>query len=202
MPSQLLERRPDLIQQEQDLVAANAQIGEAFANYFPRIGLTAVGGTLSADASDLMEGKSSLWSYAAKGAGPLFTAGHTTYVWKGAKANTDAARAKYEGAVLNALAEVSNALTARKQEALVRVQQEQAVAALDESLSVALKRYNGGLANYLEVLNAQQQLYPAQVDLARTRLQELLAVVSLYKALGGGWNQDVSVPEVPTPLMP
>jgi len=202
VPSQLLERRPDLIESEQQLVSANAQIGATFANYFPRIGLTAIGGSLSADASDLMEGKASLWSYAAQGAGPLFTAGQTTYLWKGAKANTDAARASYEGAVLNALRDVSNSLTARKQQALVRQQQEKAVAALEESLATALKRYNGGLANYLEVLNAQQQLYPAQSDLAVTRLRELLAVVSLYRALGGGWSQDLTEPEVPTPLMP
>src|SRR5262249_4994545 len=164
--------------------------------------LTAIGGTLSADASDLMEGKSSLWSYAATAAGPLFTAGQTTYLWKGAKANTDAARASYEGAVLNALREVSNALTARKQLAVVREQQEKAVAALEESLKTARTRYSGGLANYLEVLNAQQQLYPAQLDLAETRADELIAVVALYHTLGGGWNQNASEPSVPTPLMP
>ena len=202
VPAQLLERRPDLIESEQTLVAANARIGETFANYFPRIGLTALGGTLSSDASDLLEGKSSLWSYAARGVGPLFTAGQTTYLWKSAKSDTDASRASYEGAVLNALRDVSNALTARRQQSLVRAQRERAVAALDESVRMALKRYNGGLANYLEVLNAQQQLYPAQLDLARTRLNELTATVALYRALGGGWNQDVSVPTVPTNLVP
>ena len=202
VPAQLLERRPDLIESEQRLVSANAVIGETFANYFPRIGLTALGGTLSSDASDLMEGKSSLWSYAAKGAGPLFTAGQTTYLWKGAKANTDAVRASYEGAVLNALREVSNALTARKQLAVVREQEERAVAALTESLKTARTRYAGGLSTYLEVLNAQQQLYPAQLNLAQTQTQELLAVVALYRTLGGGWSQNVSEPEVPTPLMP
>jgi multidrug efflux system outer membrane protein len=202
VPAQLLERRPDLIESEEQLVSANALIGERFAHYFPRIGLTALGGTLSADASDLMTGKSSLWSYAARATGPLFTAGQTTYQWKGAKSNTDAARASYEGAVLNALREVSNALTARKQLALVREQQKIAVDALTEALKTARTRYSGGLANYLEVLNAQQQLYPAQLSLAETQRDELLAVVALYRALGGGWNQDVSVPEVPTPLVP
>ena len=202
VPAQLLERRPDLIESEQQLVAANAQIGEAFANYFPRIGLTAIGGTLTSDVSDLLEGKASLWSYAAQGAGPLFTAGHTTYVWKGAKADTDTARASYEGAVLNALREVSNALTVRRQQALLRAQQERAVKALEKSLTTAITRYSGGRANYLEVLTAQQRLYPAQVDLAQTRLREILSVVSLYKALGGGWNRAASQPEIPTPLMP
>src|SRR5262245_54359233 len=202
VPAQLLERRPDLIESEQQLVAANAQIGATFANYFPRIGLTALGGSLSTDASDLLEGKSSLWSYGARAAGPLFTAGQTTYLWKGAKVNTDAMRESYEGTVLNALREVSDALTARRQLALVREQQQKAVTALEESLKTARTRYSGGLANYLEVLNAQQQLYPAQLNLAQTRRDELLAVVALYRALGGGWSQNASEPSVPTPLMP
>jgi multidrug efflux system outer membrane protein len=123
-------------------------------------------------------------------------------VWKGAKADADAARASYEGAVLNALREVSNALTVRKQQALLRAQQEREVKALEESLKTAITRYTGGRANYLEVLNAQQQLYPAQLDLAQTRLHEILSVVSLYKALGGGWNRAANQPEIPTPLMP
>ena len=202
LPSQLLERRPDLIESEQSLVSSNAQIGAAFANFFPRIGLTALGGTLSSDASDLMEGKSSMWSYAAAAAGPLFTAGQTTYQWRGAQANTDALRASYQGAVLNALREVSNALADREKFALRRAHLEREVKDLEESLATALARYNSGRASYLEVLNAQQQLYPAQLALAQSRLQELVAVVDLYRALGGGWSQDQVEPTVPTNLRP
>jgi multidrug efflux system outer membrane protein len=104
--------------------------------------------------------------------------------------------------VLNALAEVSNALTARQKLAVERTDRERSVAALSESLSIARTRYSGGLATYIEVLDAQQQLYPEQLDLAQTRRDELLAVVALYRALGGGWNQAEPEPTVPTPLMP
>jgi len=202
VPAQLLERRPDLIESEQRLVTANAAIGETFANYFPRVGLTALGGTLSTDASRLLEGRASIWSYAAQAAGPLFTAGQTTYQWRAAQAATEAARASYEGSVLNALAEVSNALTARTKLATQRGELEKAVNALEESLKTARTRYTGGLASYLEVLDAQQQLYPAQLALAQVRLQELVAVVDLYRVLGGGWSQNGETPTVPSNLRP
>ncbi|HTO71432.1 MAG TPA: efflux transporter outer membrane subunit [Myxococcota bacterium] len=202
VPAQLLERRPDLIQSEQTLVAANATIGETFAQYFPRVGLTALGGTLSSDVSNLLEHKSSLWSYAAQAAGPLFTAGQTTYQWKAAQAATDAALASYESAVLNALREVSDALIARSKLDEQRAQRETSVAALEEALKTARTRYAGGLATYLEVLDAQQQLYPEQLALAQVRRDELVSVVTLYRVLGGGWNAAEPAPAVPSNLRP
>ena len=202
VPSQLLERRPDLMEAEQNLVSANAEIGASFANYFPRVGLTAVGGAVSAELSNLLKGSSSLWSIGAEAAGPLFTAGRTTYEWRAAQAATDAARASYEGAVLNALREVSDALTAREKLRSVRADEEQQVKALAESLDTARVRYSGGLATYIEVLDAQQQLYPAQLSLAQTRRDELLAVVELYRALGGSWSQSANELEIPLPLAP
>ncbi len=202
IPSQLLERRPDLLEAEQTLVAANARIGVAFTGYFPRIGLSALGGSASADLSSLLDSGTGLWSLAASAAGPIFTAGQTTYDWRAAEAASDAARAAYEGTVLNALREVSDALSAREKLALIRVQQERAVAALRESVKMATTRYVSGLSSYFEVLDAQLDLYPAEFALARTQRDEHLAVVALYRALGGGWNADVREPEIPLPLAP
>jgi multidrug efflux system outer membrane protein len=202
IPSQLLERRPDLIEAEQTLVAANARIGVAFTNFFPRIGLSALGGSASEDLSDLLESGTGLWSIAASAAGPIFTAGQTSYDWRAAQAAADASRAAYEGSVLNALREVSDALTAREKLASTRVQQERAVASLRESVRMATTRYVSGLSSYFEVLDAQQELYPAEFALARTRRDEQLAVVALYRALGGGWNAKDPEPEIPLPLAP
>jgi multidrug efflux system outer membrane protein len=202
VPAQLLERRPDLMQAEETLVANNAAIGANFANYFPRIGLTAVGGAVSHELSDLLKSGSSLWALGADAAGPLFTAGRTTYQWRASQKATEAAVASYEGTMLNALREVSNALTTREKLVTVRANRERAVAALEESLKTARVRYTGGLATYLEVLDAQQQLYPEQLRLAQARRDQLLAVVELYRALGGSWNQSAQPPEIPLPIAP
>ena len=104
--------------------------------------------------------------------------------------------------MLIALQEVSDALAAREKLALVRVEQERAVNALAESLEVARTRYMGGLSTYIEVLDAQQQLFPAENALAQTRRDELLALVQLYRALGGGWTEEPPPPDVPSPLRP
>jgi multidrug efflux system outer membrane protein len=202
VPAMLLERRPDLIEAEEALVAANARIGQALADYFPRIGLTAVAGSLSTEVNELFDASTSFASVAGTALGPLFTFGQTTYTWKAAEAATDASRAAYEGAVLNALREVSDALTARQKLVAVRAEREREVAALRESVAVSRQRYLGGLATYLEVLDAQQQLYPAEFSLAQTERDQLLAVVALYRALGGGWNQAEPEPELPLPLAP
>ena len=202
VPSLLLERRPDLIEAEQVLVAANARVGQALADYFPRIGLTAVAGTLSSELSDLLEAGSGYYSVGGQALGPLFTFGQTTYTWRAAAAASDASRAAYEGAVLNSLREVSDALTAREKLVAVRAEREREVAALRESVQISQQRYLGGLATYLEVLDAQQQLYPAEFALAQTERDQLLAVVALYRALGGGWNAYDAQPELPQPIAP
>jgi multidrug efflux system outer membrane protein len=202
VPSLLLERRPDLIEAEETLVAANARIGQALADYFPRIGLTAFAGSVSTELSDLLHSATDVWSVGGQALGPLFTFGQTTYTWKAAEAASDASRAAYEGAVLTSLREVSDALTAREKLVAVRAEREREVAALRESVDVSQQRYLGGLATYLEVLDAQQQLYPAEFELARTERDQLLAVVGLYRALGGGWNAYDAEPEVPLPIVP
>jgi multidrug efflux system outer membrane protein len=202
VPSQLLERRPDLVEAEQTLVASNAREGVAVADFFPRIGLTALAGSVSPELSDLLGAGNGLWSVGGSALGPIFTAGITTYTWRATRAASDATRAAYEGDVLNALREVSDALTAREKLAIVRSEQQRAVAALRESVHISRTRYLGGLATYIEVLDAQQQLYPAEFALAQTERDQLLAVVEIYRTLGGGWQLYDAPPEVPLPIAP
>jgi multidrug efflux system outer membrane protein len=202
VPALLLERRPDLIEAEQTLVSANARVGQALADYFPRIGLTAFAGSVSTELSDLLESGNGFYSVGGSALGPLFTFGQTTYTWRAAEAASDSSRAAYEGAVLTSLREVSDALSAREKLVAVREAREREVAALRESVEISQQRYLGGLATYLEVLDAQQQLYPAEFALAQTERDQLLAVVALYRALGGGWNAYDAEPQVPQPIMP
>jgi multidrug efflux system outer membrane protein len=202
VPSLLLARRPDLLEAEQRLVAANARVGEALASFFPKIGLTSVYGSSSEDLDDLLESGTRILTRIMSVAGPLFTFGRTWYFWRASQAETEAAGHDYEQTVLVALREVSDALVAREKLVRVRVEQERAVRALDQSLVTARKRYVGGLATYLEVLDAQQELFPAENALAQTRRDELLAVVAVYRALGGGWSEAGAEPEVPSPLRP
>jgi multidrug efflux system outer membrane protein len=199
IPSQLLARRPDVVEAEQVLVAENARVGVALTAFFPRIGLTAVAGRASTELEALLSG-TGFWSFGASMLGPILTFGRTWYSYQAAKSSVEAARHAYEQSVLVALQDVSNALTAREKLAQVRTEQEGAVEALAEALKIARVRYVGGLATYLEVLDAQQQLFPAELDLARTRRDELIAVVALYRALGGGWSQQPASPSVPLPF--
>jgi multidrug efflux system outer membrane protein len=201
IPSQLLERRPDVLEAEQILHAETARIGESFAEFFPRIGLTAVAGRTSGELDSALSGPS-FWTLIGSAVGPVFTFGRTWYFWRAAEAAAEAALHGYEQAVLFALQDVSNALTAREKLAEVRIEQERAVEALTESLRIARIRYVGGLATYLEVLDAQQQLFPAELDLSATRRDELIAVVALYRALGGGWQEAPPAPTIPLPLRP
>lgn len=202
IPSQLLERRPDLMEAEQRLRAANARVGVALGNFLPRIGLTGLLGSSSGELSSLLASGAGYWALIGQGLGPIFTFGRNWYDWRATQSDTDAARFAYEQTVLIALQETSDALVAREKLALVRAEQERAVEALAESLRIARIRYVGGLATYLEVLDAQQQLFPAELDLARTRRDEWVALVALYRALGGGWNQYPPYPSIPQPIAP
>jgi multidrug efflux system outer membrane protein len=202
VPSLLLQRRPDLIEAEQNLIAANAQIGATFAEFFPRIGLTALRGAVSTELSDLLTSSAISWGVALQAAGPLFTWGQTWYTWEAAKAADQASIYQYQQTVLTALEEVSNALTARQKVALQRAELERQVKALTEAVRVARVRYLGGLVTYLEVLDAQQQLFPAEIALAQAQLDERLALVALYRALGGGWSDMGVPPQIPSPLRP
>jgi multidrug efflux system outer membrane protein len=188
LPSALLERRPDLRQAEQQLVAANARIGVAKAEFFPTLSLTALFGAASPELSALTGGGATVWAVAGMLSGPLFNAGRTTGQYRASIARWEQARLQYEQAVLGALREVSNALTALAKLAEAETGQSTAVRGLEDAVVHATDRYRQGLASYYEVLEAQQQLYPAQNTLAEIRANRLVAYVQLYKALGGGWN--------------
>lgn len=189
LPSALLERRPDIRRAEQNLRAANAQIGVAEANFFPQIGLTTLFGKVSPELSAFTSGTSNLWAVAGTMAGPIFEGGALVAKYREAKAAREEAKLTYEQTALNAFQEVSNALISRVKLEATRAQQFRAVKAYDEAVRVAIKRYVSGKASYYEVLQNQQNLFPAETTLARTELNQLLAIVQLYKALGGGWQE-------------
>lgn len=186
LPSAMVRRRPDIRQSEQLLRAANAEIGVAIAEYYPKIGLTAVAGRISPDLSDLTDGKGNAWSVGANVTGPIFQGGRLQAQEALARAAWDEARIRHEKAVLVALGEVSNALVARQKFAASRVEQERAVAALNEAVGISTERYSAGRASYFEILDSQLALFPAEINLARLRANQYLSVVSLYRALGGG----------------
>ncbi len=188
LPSTLLERRPDLRQAEQQLVAANARIGVAKAEFFPKLSLTALFGTASPELSALTGGSATVWAVAGMVSGPLFNAGRTLGTYRATIAQAEQARLQYAQVVLVALREVSDTLTALAKLSDAETGQDSAVKALAEAVDHATARYGQGLASYYEVLEAQQQLYPAQNRLAQIRRNRLLAYAQLYKALGGGWT--------------
>jgi len=188
LPSELLERRPDIRQSEQQIVAANARIGVAIADFFPRLDLTGLFGFASPELSAITAGRNRVWSAAASLAGPLFQGGRLVGQYQQFKSEWEEARIRYEQTALNAFHEVSNALVSRQKLTEVRAQQARAVADLQESVSVSTQRYLAGFSSYFEVLEAQQQLFPAENALAQTQLDQLVVIVQLYRALGGGWK--------------
>jgi multidrug efflux system outer membrane protein len=200
LPAALLERRPDLVEAEQTLVAANARVGESLANFFPRIGLTSFYGRQSSELSQLVESGSLAWAAAGLVSGPIFQGGRNWYLFQGSKASREEAAQAYEQRVLVALREVSDALVERERLAEARERQARAVAAYEESVRLSQVRFWGGLASYFEVLDSQQLLFPAEIRLAQVDLRRLVALVQLYKALGGGWSLDQLPPAaVPAP---
>lgn len=190
IPSQLLERRPDIRAAEQNLRSASAKIGIANANFFPRFGLTALLGRVSPELTSLSGGSADIWALAASFSGPVFTGGRLTNQRRAAVDVFDQAKYQYSQSALRAFREVSDALIASQKLSVVEEQQKREVAALADSVSIARRRYLGGLASYYEVLEAQQLLYPAEISLSETSRDRRLAIVQLYRALGGGWNFD------------
>jgi multidrug efflux system outer membrane protein len=184
LPSALLERRPDLLQAEQQVVQANALVGVAKANFFPQLTLTGFGGGVSPELSAFTH----VWSLAAGLTGPIFQGGQILETYRANVAAWEQAKFQYEQSVITAFREVSSALTALEKLVQVEAEQARAVQAYEDSVRTANKRYVGGLANYYEVLEAQQLLFPAENQLAQVRADRLFTYVQLYKALGGGWN--------------
>ena len=187
LPSQLLERRPDLLQAEQNLVAANAQIGAAKALYFPTISLTGALGTQSSELSDLFTGPARTWRYAGSFTGPIFTAGAIAGQVKQAEAMQQAALESYLNAILSAFSDVENALVSRQKLSDQLKAQEALVRALKEYDRLAWLQYNGGYTPYLTVLNAETTLFPSELAYSQGRTALLAAFVNIYKAMGGGW---------------
>ncbi len=190
LPAALLERRPDILQAEQNIVAANALVGVAITDFLPRVGLTTLYGAQSTELENLVKGPGNVWAIGGSLLGPIFQGGRLYYSYKGSVASWQAAVLLYEQTVLNALGEVSNTLVARQRFAESRVELVRQVTALSESVRLSKLRYDGGLASYFEVLQAQQELFPAEITLARTKLNQLTAIVQLYRALGGGWRAE------------
>jgi multidrug efflux system outer membrane protein len=189
LPSNLLERRPDLRAAEQDLVAANAAVGVTVANYFPTLSLTGLFGGLAPQVSNLF-GPGKEWFITPSLSGPPLQGLRLKYQKDARVAQGEQVKTRYEATVTSAFGEVSTALTAYEKLAEVEQRQARAVAAYKEAVRLATLRYTTGLSSYIEVLDAQQQLFPAENTLSQIRLNRLLTMVQLYKALGGGWNPE------------
>lgn len=188
LPSALLERRPDIRQAEQELVAANAMIGVARAEYFPRISLTGFLGVQSSALSNLLSGPAVLASAGAGAAVPLFNAGRTRGNVQLAEAIHREALVNYQRVIYTAFRDVADGLANYAKTGEQRRQQEQLVQTLTESARLATERYRGGLDSYLPVLDAQRTLFNGELALAQLRQRELASIVQLYRALGGGWT--------------
>jgi len=187
LPSSLLERRPDIRQAEENLIAANAQIGAARALFFPQVSLTGFFGGQSRELSNLFTGPARMASIGPSVTIPIFHTGLRSGV-RLTEAQQREALAAYEKSIYEALREVSDALVIHDRTRAQRMEEEKLVAALTESVRLSTLRYQGGLDSYLQVLDAERNLFGGQLTLAQLRLQELQSVVQLYRALGGGWQ--------------
>ncbi len=188
LPSSLLERRPDVRAAEQDLIAANAQIGVARAAYFPQLSLSGSLGGQSTQLSTLFSGPHSTWNLVPQVTQPIFTAGRIKSGIAFAEAGREHALVQYEKTIQTAFSEVSNALIAHQRVRESREKQQALVGVLEDRLRLAYVRYRGGVDTQLNALDADRDLFQAELVLAQIRLDELLTVVQLYKALGGGWQ--------------
>jgi multidrug efflux system outer membrane protein len=189
LPSDLLERRPDIRQSEQLLVAANAQIGVARAAYYPQIALTASGGFQSDALSRLFTGPAGLWSFAGSLTQPIFTAGRIHSQVNFAEAQQQEALLSYQQTIQQSFRDVSDALIGYRKNIEFRQQQELLTASAQGAARLSNIRYKGGVASYLEVLTNETNYFAAELNLAQAQANELLALVQLYQALGGGWQQ-------------
>jgi multidrug efflux system outer membrane protein len=190
LPSALLARRPDVQAAEQQIVAANAQIGVARSAYFPSVALTAGGGVQSSALGALLGAGAGVWTAAAGVAQPVFTAGRTRSQVALAEARTGEATILYAQTVKAAFREASDAIVGHSKAREFRAQQEGLTTAAQDARRLADIRYRGGATSYLEVLDADTRLFDAEIRLAEARLDELSALVELYRALGGGWQQE------------
>ena len=191
LPAQLLERRPDVVEAEYLLVASNADIGAAKALFYPRINLTGFLGGVSGDLSTFLggDGSGGVWSIGSSLLQPIFNGGRLKANVEVMQARFDVALAGYQKAALNAYREVANSLVTIQKLAEIRVERQVGVDALRDAADLARTRYDSGLASYIEILTADQELFEQQLLLAQTRGAELRARAELYRTLGGGWQE-------------
>lgn len=192
LPSSLLERRPDLREAEQNLIAANANVGVAKANLFPSIALTATGGGESSALSQLFSGPARTWSFGANLLQPLLSSQSNLYQLELANAQKRQALLQYQQSIQTAFQEVSDALLAREKYAELQVAQQAQVDAQRKADSIALARYRMGYASYFDVINADRDLFTAELSLSGAHLNTELSLVQLYRAVGGGWRTEPS----------
>jgi len=197
LPSALLERRPDIRQAEETLVAANARVGVAKAAFFPQISLTGFFGVESVALSDLFTGPSRIWQFGPSVTLPIFNAGRNRANLQLTEAQQREALLRYEQAIQQAFREVEDALVAHRRAREALAEQDAAVRASREALAIAELRYTSGLTSYLNVLDAQRTLLTAELAQSRTLRAQLVAVVQLYRALGGGWAQESGQARLP-----
>ena len=188
LPSALLERRPDIRAAEQNLIAFNAEIGVAKAAYFPQISLTAALGGQSSQLSTLFAGPKSTYSFVPQVTQPIFTAGRLRSGVRLAEAQRDSALVQYERVIQTAFTEVSNALIAHQRTRESRVHQQALVVALEDRTRLSYMRYRGGVDTQLNALDSDRDLFQAELTLAQLKRNEIVSIVQLYKALGGGWQ--------------
>jgi multidrug efflux system outer membrane protein len=194
LPLQLLDRRPDILQAEQDMVAANADVGAAKALFFPSIGITGTTGGLSRDFNDLGRGDAAIWSAGGNLLQPLFKGGAIRFNYEAAQAQFQQALAQYQKAVQNSFRETADAIVAIEKFRAAREEIEKMVVALQDASDLARARYDGGLSSYLDILIVDQRLFDAELQLAELRGAEFTAMADLYRTLGGGWSTQLKPP--------
>jgi outer membrane protein, multidrug efflux system len=187
LPSTILERRPDVRQAEEALVAANANVGVAKAAYFPQIPLTASFGASSTALTSFLQGPATFWALGGQLAQPLYAGGRITSGYRLALAQREQAELTYKQTVQQAFADVSNSLVAYRQSRLYRVKLQEQTTTYRETSRLANVRFTGGATSFLEVLTTQQQYFTSELQTTQAWYAELLSYVQLYQALGGGW---------------
>lgn len=199
LPSQLLQRRPDILEAERNLRAANANIGAARAAFFPSISLTASTGSSSSSLSRLFDAGTRAWSFVPTLTLPIFNAGRNRANLDMAKANRDIEVARYEKSIQSAFREVSDALAQRDTLGRQLQAQQALVDATADSYRLSQARFERGIDSYLQALDAQRSLYSAQQTLINTQLSRFTNLVTFYKAMGGGWLQTAAPTAVASP---
>lgn len=189
LPSSILDRRPDIQSAEQTLIAANARIGVAKAAYFPQITLTGLGGYQSTALTNLFTGPAGLWSFGGQLTQPIFTAGKIRSGVRLTEAQKEEAVLTYQRSIQQAFREVSDSLIAYRKNREFREQEALLTQAAGDATRLAVDRYRGGVTSYLEVLDSDSRYFDSQLGLSQAQLNERLALVQLYNALGGGWQQ-------------